>query len=80
VLDDLAGRGDLGEERFAGPAAALFLFEDRLAQIDALAADVNVAGSFHQRADIAITLAAERTEGIFLGSATTTASSVEIPS
>jgi hypothetical protein len=37
----------------------LFLLQDRLAEVDALAADVNVAGTFHERPDIAIALAAE---------------------
>ena len=49
------------------PAAAPLLLEDRLAEVDALAADVNVAGPFDQRADVAIALATERTKGVFLG-------------
>ena len=47
-------------------AAASFLVEDRLAEVDALAADVDVAGPFDQRADVAIALAAERTVGVLL--------------
>jgi len=49
--DDLPGREDLAEQRLAGPTPAAFLFEDRLTEIDALAADVHVAGPFDQRAD-----------------------------
>ena len=55
-----------GEELLGRAAAAPLLVEDRLAQLDALAADVNVAGSFDQRADVAIALATERTEGVLL--------------
>jgi hypothetical protein len=56
------GVGILVNSCLVGAAAPLFLVENRLAQLDALAADVNVTGSFHQRADVAIALAAERTE------------------
>ncbi len=73
-------RGDLGEQLLAGAAAAAFLFEDRLAQVDALAADVDVAGPFDQRSDVAIALATEGTEGVFLGGAGSAASGVEVPS
>src|SRR5205085_5853023 len=69
LRDDLAGRGNAGEERLSGAAAALFLFQDRLAQVDTLAADVNVAGPFDERANVAVALATERTEGVLLGSA-----------
>ena len=74
------GVGMLGEELLAGAAAALLLFEDRLAEVDALAADVNVAGPFHQRPHVAITLAAKRTKGVFLGGPAAAASRVEVPS
>ena len=67
------GDGNAGEELLAGAAAAAFLVEDRLAQLDALAADVNVARSFDQRADVAIALATERTEGVLLGGAASAA-------
>ena len=66
------GVGISREELLARAAAALFLVEDRLAEVDALAADVDVAGPFDQRADVAIALAAERTEGVLLGGSTTT--------
>ena len=41
-------------------ASASFLFEDRLAQFDALAADVRVPGTFDQRTDVSVVLAAKR--------------------
>jgi hypothetical protein len=50
----------------ARAAALAFLIEDRLAELDALAADVDVARSFDERADVAIALATERTEGVLL--------------
>ena len=78
--DDLPRRGDLAEQRLGGAAAAALLFEDRLAEIDALAADVDVAGSLDQRADVAIALAAEGAEGVLLGGAGSSASAAEIPS
>ena len=64
LLLDLARRGDVGEELSCWCRGASFLVEDRLAQLDALAADVDVARPFDQRADVAIALAAERTEGV----------------
>src|SRR5207253_6444133 len=66
VLDDLAGSGDFAEQLLRPAAAALLLVENRLAQLDALSADVNVARPFHQGADLAITFAAERTIRVFL--------------
>ncbi len=66
---DLPRRGDIVEQRFAGSAAAALLFEDRLAEIDAFAADVDVARSLDQRADVAIALAAKGAKGVFLGGA-----------
>ena len=67
--DDLARRGDAGEELLARAAALALLVENRLAELDALAADVDVARSFDQRSDVAIALATERTEGVLLGGA-----------
>ena len=80
VLDDLPGRGDLGEQRLAGAAAAALLFEDRLAEVDTLAADVNVARPFDQRTDVAIALAAERAKGVLLGGAAAAPASPKITS
>ena len=45
-------------------AAALFLVDDRLAQLDAFAADVDVAGPLDEGADVAVALAAEGTVGV----------------
>ena len=69
LRNDFARAGNAREELLGSAAATTFLIENRLAQLDALAADVNVARSFDQRADIAIALATERTEGVFLGRA-----------
>ena len=59
LRDDLARRGNAVEQRLGRAAAALFLFQDGLAQVDAFAADIDVAGTFDQGADIAVALAAE---------------------
>ena len=64
---DLAGRGDVGEERLGDPPPAPLLVEDRLAELDAFAADVDVAGPLDERADVAIALPAERAIGVLLG-------------
>src|SRR5205823_1249582 len=61
---DLAGSGDVRDERFGSAAAALFLVYDALTQLDAFAADVDVARSFDERADVAVALATERTVGV----------------
>ena len=46
---------------FFRPAATLtFLFQDRFAQIDAFAADIDVARSFDERPDFSMAFAAER--------------------
>ena len=70
----LVNSGLLVPRRFA------LLFEDRLAEVDTLAADVNVAGSFDQRADVAIALSTEGAEGVFLGGAGSAASAAKISS
>ncbi len=77
LLLDLARGWDVGEERLGHASTSTFLVEDRLAQLDAVAADVNVARTFHQRADIPVALAAERAIGILLGAAG--ASRVHVP-
>src|SRR5262249_50633975 len=58
LLDGPRG-GDVGKGGTAA-AAALVLLDDRLAQLDALTADVHVAGALDERADVAVVLAAER--------------------
>ena len=63
------GEGMRVKSCLLGAAAFALLVEDRLAELDALAADVDVARSFDQRADVAIALATERTEGVLLGGA-----------
>ena len=73
------GDGNLGEELLAGAAPAALLLENRLAQLDALAADVDVAGSFDQRANVAIALAAKRTKCVLLGGAAAPAAAVNVP-
>ncbi len=69
LLLDLARRRDVGEERLGNAAPFPLLVEDLLAELDAIAADVDVARTFHQRADVAIALAAEGAIGVFLGAA-----------
>src|SRR5262245_105134 len=78
LADDLFRRGNAREQRLSRAAASLLLLEDRLTQINTLAADVNVARSFDQRANIAVTLATERTEGILLRGARPTTASCQI--
>src|SRR5262249_36651351 len=63
VLDG-AGRRDVGQQRPGTAAAALRLLDDRLAQLDALAADVHVAGPFDERPDVAVALATEGAIGV----------------
>ena len=65
--DNLSRTGDLGEQLLARAAAFALLVENRLAQLDTLAADVDVARSFDQRTDVAIALATERTKRVLLG-------------
>ena len=69
LLLDLARGRDVGEEGLGDPPAPSLLVEDRLAELDAFAADVDVAGAFDQRADVAVALAAEGAIGVLLGAA-----------
>src|SRR5688500_9757471 len=64
--DEFAGRGNAVEQRLGRSAAALLLVQNALAQLNAFATDVDVPGPFNERADIAIALATERAEGVFL--------------
>ena len=75
VADDLSGRRNGSEELLARAAPPLLLIQDRLAEVDALAADVDVARSLDQRAHVAVALATERTEGVLLGRPTGTTAS-----
>lgn len=59
LRDDLFRRRNPREQRLGRSPAALLLLQNRLAQVDALAADIDVARPFDQRADIAVTLATE---------------------
>ena len=68
VLDG-AGRGDVGEEGLGGAAAALLLVDDRLAQLDAFAADVDIARPLDQGTDVAVALTAKGTVGIAIAPA-----------
>src|SRR5262249_25467441 len=78
LSDDLLRRRNTREERLRRSSAALFLFQDRLAQVNTLAADVDVARPLDERAYIAVALATERTEGVFFGGARPTAPSGQI--
>src|SRR5262249_21643372 len=64
LILDGARRRDVRDDALGHAAAALLLIDDRLAQLDALAADVNVAGPFDERADVAVTFAAKGTKRI----------------
>ena len=66
---DLSRRGDVGEQRLGDASPPAFLVEDRLAKLDAFAADVDVSRPFDQRADVAIAFPAERAIGVFSWSA-----------
>jgi hypothetical protein len=57
--DDLSRTGDLGEQLLARTTAFAFLVQDRLAELDALATDIDVARSFDQGSDISITFTTE---------------------
>ena len=58
------GDGNVGEEGLGAAAAPLLLVDDRLAQLDALAADIHVAGPLDEGADVAVALPAEGTVGV----------------
>jgi len=79
LRDDLARRGDAREERLRRSAAALLLLQDRLAQVDALATDVNVARSLDQWANISIALSTKRTERIFFSRAAAAPACIDVP-
>ena len=73
MTDDFSWSRNL-RERLLARAAATVLVEDRLAQIDTLAADVDVTWTLYQGTNIAITFPTERAKGVFLGGPTATAS------
>src|SRR5208337_544177 len=66
---DFARSRNISEERLGDTPAAPLLVEDRLAELDAFAADVDISGTFHQRADVTKAFATERAVGVFLGAA-----------
>src|SRR5687768_16064320 len=76
---DLARGRNLGEELLAGAPAASLLLQDGLAQLDALAANVDVSGSLDQRANVPVTLPAKRAEGVLLGGTAAAAASSQVP-
>jgi len=78
LRQDFTRRGDPREELFTRAASFSFLVEDRLAKLDALAADVNVAGPFDKGTDVSITLATERAERV-LFCRTTAACAANVP-
>ena len=79
LADEFPGRGNAIEQLFARSPPASFLFQNRLAELDAFAADVNVAGSFDQRSDVAITFAAERAKSVLLGRTAASSTRVDVP-
>jgi hypothetical protein len=75
---DFARRRNAVKQRFGAAAAALFLVQNRLAQFDALATDVNIARPLDERTNVAVALAAERAEGVLFGRAGATTPSAQI--
>ena len=71
--DDFAWTGDFGEELLARTASLALLVEDRLTEFNALATDVDIAGAFDERADVAIALTTERAKRILFGGSAATA-------
>src|SRR5271165_4340724 len=69
LILDLARSRNIREERLGHTAAATLLVEDRLAELDAFAADVDVSGSFDQGAHVTKALATKRAVGVLLGAA-----------
>ncbi len=69
LILDFPGSRDIREERFGNTPPAPFLVENRLAELNAFATDVDIAGTFDERTDVAETLAAKRAIGVFLGPA-----------
>ncbi len=74
MTDDFSWSRNLRERLLARAAATALLVEDRLAQIDTLAADVDVTWTLYQGTNVAITFPTERAKGVFLGGPTATAS------
>src|SRR5438874_258652 len=62
-LDGARG-GNIGRGLLGAAAALLFLIDDRLAEFNAFAADVHIAGAFDERSDVAVGTAAEGAVGI----------------
>jgi hypothetical protein len=79
MRNDFTRSGNLRKELFAGSAPASFLFEDRLAELDAFAADIDIAGPFDQGSYIAIALSTKRTERVFFGGAAAPPTRANIP-
>jgi len=52
-------RGDVGKQALGAAPTTFFLVDNRLAQLDAFAADVYVARPFDERTDVPIALATE---------------------
>src|SRR5262249_15126865 len=59
LILDVAGRRDVREQGLGDSTAAFLLIDDRLAELDAFAADEYVARSFDQWTDVAIAFAAK---------------------
>ena len=70
--DNLAWCGNRRKELLARTTTAFFLIQNRLAQFNALTADVDIARSFNQWPHIPVAFATEGTEGIFFGRSTST--------
>jgi len=75
---NFSGRRDVAEERLGSTAAALFLFQYGLAQVNAFAADVNIAWPFDEWANIAVAFPTEGTERVLFCRARTFSASSEV--
>ena len=69
--NDFSRGWDFRKELLGFTAPTFFLFEDRLAKLNAVTADVDVVWSFNQLTDFAVTLAAEGAVGILLAARST---------
>ena len=65
---DRARGGNVRRGLLGSAASLLFLVDDGLAEFDALAADIDVARTFHERPDISVRAAAEGAVGVAIAS------------
>ena len=59
IRNDFARTGNLVEELLGFASATLFVVENVVAEVDALATDVDIARTFHQRSDVTVAFSTE---------------------